>query len=1519
MLSTQRLGAERSKEILIEAGLLASENAVQAELLETTLLKAGIKKTERDEILRKLNLITVQNGEAVAQGVCTAADLKAVLAQKLKNAEDAEGILVALGLAGANTGATLSFELLTKAIWKNIVAMAKWLVTNPFGVAALAVGGVALAVDLFTTSVEENNEAIEKATDNIEEYQNAIDEINSKEQDVNDTYKEYASLMSKSNAYGINASEKERLLSLSNKLVNTYGLEVQGIDSVTGAYVIGTGAVNEYTEALRAERLEKQKSQTEERETRIDSNISNASKYQKDLDILKKAKTNYAKFKDIISEYKNSINQEDLSIQEKSAILQQTSTNIQNKAAELGLGTDVATKIYQNATELISIDQEIDKLTGKVSSAVNSVVQDILTNIQVENADILDSNSESFMTSLLMPYLSSDSIDWDTFDREDFQEKVTEFINANKDDIDDIIKDITTTSNAISSDDVSISDYKKYIENETTRAEMIASITGDEKSGQSIIDNLSNNFGAAMAKISNDLGKSSGMFDTFATNFLRLEREFVEGGITFDEYIDSINSSLGDLDIEETFGNNKDEMKSFFFTMQDKGTKVLENIAADFKAGKKSLKDYIGEVDTVGSYFVKLGEKAASVGSALGMDSDVVKSIQDTSTKLSTLLTELKSMQDVVEGVSVSFEDFKKKPLNSVEDLVNKLLKLGITIEDLGGKAGDSANDVANSLKTKSEAFAKMQTALALKTQSVLAQIGGSIGKIISGITDYVKKFKVSFQFKKSDDGKWGFEPVVSGESSVSWQDTRDYGDSVAGIERDANGNVTNWTSEKQKIFNEAIKANAEEVYWGNLLSDSIDMNFLNSLIGKDFTNTDGNGNTTDNKKTFDDNYYSTISAWLKESEKEIEKLERERQALNRQFENALDAGNKEQAEILKAKLVENSKKQKDILHGQNEILRATKSTLLKSLYELMPELDGKDWEEISEVTLAEIENRLSKEVEMAGDSDSKKNSATLTLNTFKGLIDDIRSVDDTIKENSTSWWEHDEDIRGYYQSQIDLREDYSNEWIDKEKAFDRLTEEEELAAYERKINNNKEFQKQILAEEGLSAEAKLALIKEVNDLILDNEKKAYDLRKSIFSKATDFGNTYLESQKTLLQSYCDVTNSIAEAQHEINKELETSKTMYEYLDEDTRKLLFNQDDYNELSEELLDIQYKADKLQRQYKRDLENSTLETIESITSNYQMQYETLMKSYEIAKADLEIAKKKQKLNNVLNERNVRMFINGSWQWVANTEDVANAKSELADAEYAKRVAEAGLTQQKSINNLTKQQDELGVIIKRFEGGVIDLDEAIELAEKAIIGLPQVISSMLKSAMGTTSYSYSGSSGGSSGGINYSLSQIASMSPSERSAAWHGASEESKYYLHKANEEDLSDSYTYDKASGTWREKYATGTRYTKSGLALMGEKDEEIYITANGRLVPINQPTIGNIGSGGVVFNREQMASVRNLWDLSNLGKVSPFVSSSNMNRQDTVIDNSIHINGLTVSEQGNEDWINGLRRYVATHK
>ena len=448
------------------------------------------------------------------------------------------------------------------------------------------------------------------------------------------------------------------------------------------------------------------------------------------------------------------------------------------------------------------------------------------------------------------------------------------------------------------------------------------------------------------------------------------------------------------------------------------------------------------------------------------------------------------------------------------------------------------------------------------------------------------------------------------------------------------------------------------------------------------------------------------------------------------------------------------------------------------------------------------------------------------------------------------------------------------------------------------------------------------------NDInkIKEAEQSLFEARKKEFSQATSFGNTYLESQKKLLQSYHDVSNAVGEAFHEINKDLETSKTMYEWLDEDTRQLLFNQEDYNELSEELLDIQYKADKLQRQHQRDLEGATLENIESITANYERQYETLMKSYEIAKADLEVAKKKQKLNNVLNERNVRMFINGSWQWVANTEDVINAKSELADAEYAKQVEEAGLTQKKSIDALTEQQDKLNLVVKKFENGVISLQEAVGLAGSAIGYIPQAMVTMLKNAkVDTKSYS-SGSSSKSYGGVWYDsnanyMDNIRNASSVEEVIANNNA-RNAKILGDGRSEGIMSNEDAIDEWLSQRVKGYATGTRYTAGGLTRLGEVEEEVYITSTGRLIPITSPTIGDVPSGGIVFNTEQMKNLRTMWDMSNFNwnNASSHIENAQPQQIDQSQDNRIIINGMTV-DSGSADGqalISALRRYVGNH-
>ena len=65
-LSTKLLTAEQKKQIMVELGLVASENQVQANLVKTALTQAGVNAETQNAILKELELINVTTNEIIA-------------------------------------------------------------------------------------------------------------------------------------------------------------------------------------------------------------------------------------------------------------------------------------------------------------------------------------------------------------------------------------------------------------------------------------------------------------------------------------------------------------------------------------------------------------------------------------------------------------------------------------------------------------------------------------------------------------------------------------------------------------------------------------------------------------------------------------------------------------------------------------------------------------------------------------------------------------------------------------------------------------------------------------------------------------------------------------------------------------------------------------------------------------------------------------------------------------------------------------------------------------------------------------------------------------------------------------------------------------------------------------------------------------------------------------------------------------------------------------------------------------
>ena len=519
------------------------------------------------------------------------------------------------------------------------------------------------------------------------------------------------------------------------------------------------------------------------------------------------------------------------------------------------------------------------------------------------------------------------------------------------------------------------------------------------------------------------------------------------------------------------------------------------------------------------------------------------------------------------------------------------------------------------------------------------------------------------------------------------------------------------------------------------------------------------------------------------------------------------------------------------------------------------------------------------------------------------------------------TWWDAEN-------QKLEWRLNNSKDWIEERNRLDdwHLFDDNEVKAWERVIKWLKEEYPHAV-DEIKEAEESLFEAREnnLND-VLDEIQRHADNVADYYDKINDKLDDRITKEEALLQimqGQTDATSKLMDVQTEIDKAIRDSRISLQYLDEKEREGIFNEEDYNKLSKKIKETQEEIDRDTQIFYQDVIDAYNDKkpylIESITAEYERQVAMKERELEIAQAQVDLTKKQLQLNNVLAEKNVKQLVerNGQyiWEWVADTDKVRQATEELMDAEaeirqqeYKNKQQEAIDEQQRRIDSIKAEQaandyrvekmneyvDDLGKAIENCVDPIRSFEElAVQLGDASgdiVVAFRNAINSISgmgvkipstssSSSGGSGGGSYSGSSGSNSG-TYYSLSQIASMSPSERSAAWHGASEESKYYLHEANKADLGETHSYDDTTGKWK-KHADGTRYTPGGMTLLGEEGFEAFINRNGHLIPIAQPTIGNIDSGGVVFNTEQMNNLRSLWDLSNLGKVN--VDTSLVNR------------------------------------
>lgn len=408
-----------------------------------------------------------------------------------------------------------------------------------------------------------------------------------------------------------------------------------------------------------------------------------------------------------------------------------------------------------------------------------------------------------------------------------------------------------------------------------------------------------------------------------------------------------------------------------------------------------------------------------------------------------------------------------------------------------------------------------------------------------------------------------------------------------------------------------------------------------------------------------------------------------------------------------------------------------------------------------------------------------------------------------------------------------------------------------------------------------------------------------------------------LEGRKGVWETYYSEYNELLDTQHSINKELQKSKTLTQWLDAKTREQVFNEKDYLQYTQKINEHMLEAEKDRLKYEREIR--ALGTYESekialLTEEYQERVELRKKELNILKEELQLQKKQNELNTALMERNVRVFSGGRWIQIANVENVAKAQEDLEETKYNISKAERELDQTSRINDefneeIRKSKEiiadwnaSLTEAKEKMDDAIHDLTTTIDIGKGNFQDLFDEIDSVMKQLRTEKKAFENGEAAPktikSSSGSGSVLSSTQTTSNNAGEAK----------FLIGGNLITMNNGVetSRQKVGSKMVQTNAIGTRDSQSGLSLVNEKGVEMLSTKYGQIIELNPHQ--------KIFNNDQL---NYLYDVSREGiagmsrTVSAMTANSNIVSIDTL---HIALDNVTNAESF-IDGLKNLNQYI----
>ncbi len=155
------------------------------------------------------------------------------------------------------------------------------------------------------------------------------------------------------------------------------------------------------------------------------------------------------------------------------------------------------------------------------------------------------------------------------------------------------------------------------------------------------------------------------------------------------------------------------------------------------------------------------------------------------------------------------------------------------------------------------------------------------------------------------------------------------------------------------------------------------------------------------------------------------------------------------------------------------------------------------------------------------------------------------------------------------------------------------------------------------------------------------------------------------------LQEQYSFQQSLRDTALDYQSELIANKNLSQWLDDDTRALLFNENDYSDMMNTINGLNNEMARAYKKYKSDISTLGEEDYyqeQQITNAYNRRIEQLKEQLEVAKQNLEVTKKNAEFQNTLKERDTRILVGDRWVNVADPEKLYNTQLEATKAQMS-----------------------------------------------------------------------------------------------------------------------------------------------------------------------------------------------------------------------------------------------------------